>query len=95
MQAGDSVLFMMGVIVMNGNFNPYDVPPDDLPEGCTSKEKPVSVALLIWDKLPQILLQYDSERLLGLLFSLLLVGYLLTKHLYHGEYKTIRRPDAV
>ena len=56
MQAGDSVLFMMGVIVMNGNFNPYDVPPDDLPEGCTSKEKPVSVALLIWDKLPQILL---------------------------------------
>lgn len=40
----------------NEKYNPYDVPPDDLPEGYTPKEKPVSLALLIWDKLPQILL---------------------------------------
>ena len=40
----------------NEKLNPYEVPPDDLPEGYTPTEKPVSLAVIIWDKLPQILI---------------------------------------
>ena len=36
--------------------NPYDAPPDDLPEGYTPNIKASAWAYVIWNKLPQLLL---------------------------------------